>query len=54
MAHFNPNSFWNNVLVQNETVEKYSNVHSLVKPIESIFAKTKVLLPCHMMHPILD
>ena len=33
MAHFNPNSFWNNVLVQNETVEKYSNVHSLVKPI---------------------
>ena len=54
MAHFNPNSFWNNVLVQNETVEKYSNVHSLVKPIESIFAKTKVLSPCHMMHPILD
>ena len=38
MAHFNPNSFWNNVLVQNETVEKYSNIHSLVKPIESIFA----------------
>ena len=29
MAHFKPNSFWNNVLVQNETVEKYSNVHSL-------------------------
>ena len=28
MAHFNPNSFWNNVLVQNETVEKYSNVHN--------------------------
>ena len=54
MANFNPNSFWNNVLVQNETVEKYSNVHSLVKPIESIFAKTKVLSPCHMMHPILD
>ena len=54
MAHFNPNSFWNNVLVQNETVEKYSNVHSLVKPIESIFAKTKVLSPCHMMQPILD
>ena len=40
MAHFNPNSFWNNVLVQNETVEKYSNIHNLVKPIESIFAKT--------------
>ena len=54
MAHLNPNSFWNNVLVQNETVEKYSNVHSSVKPIESIFAKTKVLSPCHMMHPILD
>ena len=54
MAHFNPNSFWINVLVQNETVEKYSNVHSLVKPIESIFAKIKVLSPCHMMHPILD
>ena len=54
MAHFNPNSFWNNVLVQNKTVEKYSNVHSLVKPIESIFAKTKVLSPRHMMHPILD
>ena len=54
MAHFNPNSFWNNVLVQNKTVEKYSNVHSLVKPIESIFAKTKVLSPCNMMHPILD
>ena len=54
MAPFNPNSFWNNVLVQNETVEKYSNVHSLVKPIKSIFAKTKVLSPCHMMHPILD
>ena len=54
MAHFNPNSFWNNVLVKNETVEKYSNVHSLVKPIESIFAKTKVLSPCHMMDPILD
>ena len=54
MANFNPNSFWNNVLGQNETVEKYSNVHSLVKPIESIFAKTKVLSPCHMMHPILD
>ena len=53
MAHFNPNSFWNNVLVQNET-EKYSNVHSLVKPIESNFAKTKVLSPFHMMHPILD
>ena len=35
MAHFNPNSFWNNVLVQNKTVEKYSDVHSLVKPIES-------------------
>ena len=52
MAHLN--SFWNNVLVQNETVEKYSNIHSLVKPIESIFAKTKVLSPCHMMHPILD
>ena len=49
MGHFNPNSFWNNVLVQN----KYSNVYSLVKPIESIFAKTKVLSPCHMMHPIL-
>ena len=44
MAHFNPNSFWNNVFVQNETVEKYSKVHSLVKPIESIFAKTKVAL----------
>ena len=28
MAHFNPNSFWNNVLVQNETVEKYS-IYSL-------------------------
>ena len=54
MAHFNPNSFWNNVLVQNKTVEKYSNVHSLVKPIESIFAKTKVLSPCHMMNKILD
>ena len=27
---------------------------SLVKPIESIFAKTKVLSPCHMIHPILD
>ena len=54
MAQFNPISFWNNVLVQNETVEKYSNVHSLVKPIESIFAKTKVLSPGHMMHPILD
>ena len=26
MAHFNPNSFWNNVLVQNETVEKYSQL----------------------------
>ena len=46
MAHFNPNSFWNNVLLQ--------NVHSLVKPIEYIFAKIKVLSPCHMMHPILD
>ena len=34
MANFNPNSFWNNVFVQNKTVEKYSNVHSLVKPIE--------------------
>ena len=44
MAHFNPNSFWNHVLVQNETVEKYSNVHSLVKPIESIFANTKSLV----------
>ena len=33
--------------------EKYSHVHSLVKPIESIFAKTKVLSPCHMMHLIL-
>ena len=32
----------------------YSNVHSLLKPIESIFAKTKVLSPCQMMHPILD
>ena len=54
MANFNPNSIWNNILVQNETVEKYSNVHRLVKPIEYIFAKTKVLSPCHMMHPILD
>ena len=52
MANFN--SFWNNVLVQNKTVEKYSNVHSLVKPIESIFANKKVLSPCHMRHPILD
>ena len=44
MAHFNPNSFWNNVLVQNKTVEKYSNVHSLVKPIESNFCKDKSLV----------
>ena len=43
MANFNPNSFWNNVLVQNKTVEKYSNIHSLVKPIESIFAKTSLV-----------
>ena len=43
MAHFNPNSFWNNVLVQNETVEKYSNVHSLVKPL-SKFCKDKSLV----------
>ena len=57
MAHFNLNSFWNNVLVQNETVEKYSNVHSLVKPIESIFAKTKkslVTLSYDAPNPILE
>ena len=26
MAHFNPKSFWNNALVQNETVEKHSQL----------------------------
>lgn len=40
MADFNPNSFCNNVSVQNETVRKYSNIPSFVKPIEFIFAKT--------------
>ena len=30
MAHFNPNSFWNNVLVQNETVENFCKDKSLV------------------------
>ena len=45
MAQFNPNSFWiYNVLMQNKTVEKYSKVHSLVKPIESIFARKKSLV----------
>ena len=41
MSNFNPNSFWNNVLVQNETDEKYSNVQSLAKPIESILQRQK-------------
>jgi len=36
MAHFNPNSFCNNVSVQNETFKKYSNIHSLVKPNVSL------------------
>ena len=54
MAHFNPNSFWNNVLVQNETVEKFSDVHSLVKPIESIFTKTKIALSYDAPNPRLE
>ena len=54
MAHFNPNSFWNNVLVQNKTVEKYSKVHSLVKPIESIFAKSLVALSYDAPNPRLE
>ena len=47
MAHFNPNSFLNNVLVPNKTAEKHSNIHSLVKPTESDFGKTKVLSLTH-------
>ena len=47
MAHFNPNSFWNNVLVQNKTVEKYSNVHSLVKAHWVNFCKDKS--PCSLV-----
>ena len=47
MAHFNPNSFLNNVLVPNKTAEKHFNIHSLVKPTESDFGKTKVLSLTH-------